>query len=202
MADELPKNLRTTQSPAPIPSRQESPNPEASLPEGEPGAAHLDSYIPPDEFDVDGDGLDGDGVGESATPGDLTQDQFFGAFRGMIGAPNAIRAYKGRPPLKSLQIADGDRNARAASDALYETCQEVPWLRFLLRPEGKWAQRALVIGSFMGGLAMNVQAEIAAERRAASADTADKGEGSSIPDVGAPIAKPNPDAAVVKTQAA
>lgn len=99
----------------------------------------------------------------------LDEDQFFAMFKGLIGAPNIILQLRGVEPLATLSISDQDGHARAASAALYATCQDVPWLRFLIQPESVWAQRALVIGSFGFGLAAGVRAEIAARRVAAAA---------------------------------
>lgn len=90
--------------------------------------------------------------------GRLSRDDFFSCFRFAVAAPNMAV----KPPLASLQIDDGDMAARAASDALYETCQDVPWLNFLIEPGSVWAGRVIVIGGFFFGLSRNVTAEMAA----------------------------------------
>lgn len=85
----------------------------------------------------------------AAPPGGIVgKDEFFTAFRALFAAPNVWRAYKGRAALQSLKIEADDAAARQASDALYDTCLDVPWLRWLLAPENKWLERAVVIGTF------------------------------------------------------
>ncbi len=118
--------------------------------------------LPPDP--VPEPGADAEGVPPATPPDTVTADQFFAAFRSLIGAPNVLRALQRRPPLKSLQIAPDDEAARQASDALYETCLEVPWLRWMVTYEGKWIKRAVAIGGFGLGLSASVMAELNAER--------------------------------------
>ncbi len=98
-------------------------------------------------------------------PGCVSKDQFFTAFRALFAAPNIII----RPPLQSLAIDPTDAEARAASDALYDTCVDVPWLQWLIRPESKWAERAAVVAIFAFGKYQAIRAEIAARERSRGA---------------------------------
>lgn len=66
--------------------------------------------------------------------------------------------------LQSLKFDAGDETARGAFLALYETCEEVPALHFLLRPQGKWMARAGAIAAFAVPMAQGVRVEIAARR--------------------------------------
>lgn len=111
-----------------------------------------------------------EGTGRTAAL--LAPDEFFVAFRALVGAPNIVLYGRGVEPLRTLQIAENDPAARAASDALYETCLDVPWMRFLIQPESKWAQRSLVVGSFAVGLVQGVRAELSARAEAAAAAAA------------------------------
>ncbi|MDF1846193.1 MAG: hypothetical protein P1U69_03235 [Parvibaculaceae bacterium] len=95
-------------------------------------------------------------------PGILTKDQFFGMFRALIAAPNGVLAFQKKPQLTTLVIAENDQAARAASDALWDTCNEVPWLRWMIEPGSVWAQRAFVIGGFVVPLSIAARAEYVA----------------------------------------
>lgn len=110
------------------------------------------------EFAAEPGAVSGPGV----SPGTLTKDQFFGMFRALIAAPNGVLAFQNKPELKTLMIAETDQGARAASDALWDICNEVPWLRWMIEPGSVWAQRALVIGGFVVPLAISARAEYAA----------------------------------------
>ncbi len=101
-------------------------------------------------------------AGPGLAPGTLTKDQFFGMFRALIAAPNGVLAFQNKPELKTIMIAETDQGARAASDALWDICNEVPWLRWMIEPGSVWAQRALVIGGFVVPLAISARAEYAA----------------------------------------
>lgn len=124
----------------------------------------------------DGETGGGEGAGTGRTAALLAPDEFFVAFRALIGAPNIVLYARGVEPLQTLQISEADPAARAASDALYETCLDVPWMRFLIQPESKWAQRSLVVGSFAVGLVQGVRAELAARADAAAAAANDNAE--------------------------
>lgn len=94
---------------------------------------------------------------ETASAAFIGKDEFFRSFRGMISAGNLAF----NPPLLSLMIEEGNPDARAASDALYDICAEVHFLQFILGPSTKWAQRIAAIGMFGGGLYLSVRHELA-----------------------------------------
>lgn len=150
---------------------KKSPEPSPSLkPEPmQPGEAvdfgsseHLDGLIAEAEAtEAVQEATDSAQVSPENSAGRLTTDQFFMAFRGVIQAPNFVM----KPPLKSLEIDEGDQAARAASDAIYETCADVPWLNFLIEPGNVWAGRAIVVGAFAFGMTTAVRSELAERRK-------------------------------------
>lgn len=77
----------------------------------------------------------------------------------------------GATELQSLKVVGEDGevlnpNARPASDALYDICEETPSLQFFIKPGGKWMQRAAAIGMFAVPVAMGCKAELAARKQA------------------------------------
>ncbi len=75
--------------------------------------------------------------------------------------------------IQALSIDPAEEGAaNAASDALYDTCCEIHWLRPLLHPGGVWVPRLMAIGMFAFPKFKAVQAEIAARREAAKAKAA------------------------------
>ncbi|WP_375595857.1 hypothetical protein ABWI00_06065 [Algihabitans albus] len=72
---------------------------------------------------------------------------------------------------KALTSAPQDPACEPAARAIYDTCLEVEYFRFLIRPEGKWMQRALAVGAFALPTAMGVAAELRQKRH----DTRAKG---------------------------
>jgi hypothetical protein len=123
----------------------------------------LEGYQAPEGF-RENDRGDDQAEGGQAQKVYLSPEQFFELFRVTIGAPNWLV----KPPLKSLEIPADDQAAREASKAIYEICWDVPWLRWILEPGTEWGKRALVIAAFLGGLAMNLRAELEARRREAA----------------------------------
>lgn len=105
----------------------------------------------------------------------LGKDEFFDVFRALIAAPNFLMLAKGQPALSSLEIAPKDDGARAASDALYDTCLEVSWLRWMIEPTNVYMQRALAVGVFGAGLAAGVGAELRERRKAQAAAVGEPG---------------------------
>lgn len=93
----------------------------------------------------------------------LDKDAFHKMFVGIFGVASVLTH------LQSLKVSGEDANARAASDALYETIVDIPALHFLLEPQGKWAGRVMCIGMFAVPMALNVQAELAARGRTSRA---------------------------------
>lgn len=64
--------------------------------------------------------------------------------------------------LKSLSVDAADEACINCTRALYETIADVPMLRFMLMPNGKWMERAVAIGMFTVPMAMGVSNELAA----------------------------------------
>ncbi len=116
------------------------------------------------------DSVTGDAGGAG---GLMSRDDFFACLRAVFGAPNALLLAKGHDPLLSLQIHPGDDHARRASDCLYDTCLDVPWLRWLLSPDGTWAQRAMIIGGFAFAKFQVIRAEIDERKKPAPASAND-----------------------------
>jgi len=118
----------------------------------------------------DGDGVHGAASGGDNSGGDVlaprtfTRDEFFAAFIGCFKGANVLVQYKTGEALRSLDIAADDPAARAASDAIYDTALEVPWLHWLLSPGNKWVQRIAVIGAFGFTVSTGVAAELKARR--------------------------------------
>lgn len=76
------------------------------------------------------------------------QDEFYeGYFCGTFKVLSLIKPYQ------TFKMVDKVEYSREASDAIYETIVEVPFLHFLLSPEGKWAERVMSVGLF--GMALN-----------------------------------------------
>ena len=85
--------------------------------------------------------------------------------------------------LRSLAWHRDRPDARAAFEALYETCSEISALHFVISPGGKWGKRIACMAMFFLPLAMSLRVEIEAKRRggAASAPPAGEGEGDVSP---------------------
>lgn len=66
--------------------------------------------------------------------------------------------------LKSLEVAENDDKARACSLAVFETCQDIPALNFLLQPGGKWGVRIMAIAAFTLPMARGVSQELQARQ--------------------------------------
>ncbi len=187
------------------PTPSESPTASETMHSGSSEPLHISGIeIPADPFpapDLDGppDAARGDAIPQELGGKELVSpDQFFVGFRQLIGAPNVLRMLQKRPQLAALQIDPGDQAAREASDALYEICLEVSWLRWMITYEGKWVKRAIAIGGFGVGLAGSVMVELNAERQAARQARADKPAGETPPAAAPPPADPVPvDGAVL-----
>lgn len=135
------------------------------------------------------DGLEQPGTAptENAS-GRLNKDQFYDLFRGIFAAPNMFLAMRGQAPLNALNIAPENAAARAASDATYEICEETESLRWMLEPGNKWAQRALIIGSFVMGVGQTAMIEY----RMNNARPVDDGKPDQPPPA-EPVPEPAPD---------
>lgn len=156
-------NLSLLQKPQnhPDPNLSDSPkhNPEPSPSEPQSQDAPLKAGSQADHFD---ELLDEPEIsasfesGSTIVPGMLDKEGFHALFIGAFKVANLMTQ------LNSLNIPDGDVNAKAASDALYETIRDIPALHFMLQPQGKWMGRAMCIGMFAVPMAMNIQAELMA----------------------------------------
>lgn len=149
---------KTPENPTPEPSQSLSGQVSSTTaaPEAEPeilAPADFDQPAAADEPARDGDVL-------------LSPEEFFDTFRTAFNvaaaAPTIIPPRS--PPLASMQVAEGDQQARDASDALYGIIAETPWLHFLIQPQSVWFKRIVALGGFAFMKAMAVNAELA-ERR-------------------------------------
>lgn len=102
-------------------------------------------------------GEQGNAPGPSA--GTLNREQFFEMFRGIIAAPNILLSVKGQKQLETLKIGGDNEAALAASNAIYDTCQEFSYLRWMIEPGNAYMQRAVVVGTFVVPLALAARAE-------------------------------------------
>lgn len=66
--------------------------------------------------------------------------------------------------LQSLFIDKADPAYREAAYAVWDICRETPYMDFLIKPGGKWMQRAAAIAAFGLPVYMGCKAEIAARR--------------------------------------
>lgn len=85
----------------------------------------------------------------------LTKDQFHDTFCGMFNFSSALTG------LNSLRTEKHDKVGRETADTLYEIAEETEALRWLIQPENKWVQRALVLYAFSAPKIAGCRAEIA-----------------------------------------
>lgn len=152
MPEQEAHQLESSPQSSNLPPQQESA--EAS-PAGSIEPDHFDDLLDAPEIGA----IEG-GHGGGLPPGMLGKDEFFKVFC-MVFKVASIGAN-----LKSMKVDPHDEAARAASDAVYETCAEIPALHFILQPQGRVMGRIVAIGMFVVPMAMNVQAEIAARQAA------------------------------------
>ena len=88
----------------------------------------------------------------------LSKDMFFETFKGIFNISGSVTR------LNSLKIDDGDESARLACDAIYDTANETPFLRFLIEPSNIWVQRGLCIAMFTLPKVAAVQKELQARK--------------------------------------
>lgn len=99
--------------------------------------------------------------GGSIESGFIGKDEFYGVFSFAFMMGHSGTGFK------SLDIS-GSTSARPASDALYDICEETPSLHFLIKPGGKWMERAIAIGMFAVPIAKGVRDEVAERRKLAA----------------------------------
>ncbi len=68
--------------------------------------------------------------------------------------------------LKSLAVDKNSGEAKACTQALYDTIRDIPALHFLLMPQSVWLERAIAIGSLTVPMAIGVSNEIKAKKGA------------------------------------
>lgn len=101
----------------------------------------------------------------------LSFEEWFAFVHAMSNAAAA------RLQLRSLAWHRDRPDARAAFEALYETCSEIPALRFVISPGGKWGKRIACMAMFFLPLAMSLRAELIAKRAGGAAPPPAEGEG-------------------------
>jgi hypothetical protein len=161
-----PQPPEPSPSPSPSPSEQPSPSPSPNEAAGPSGpspdpAAHLDDLIAErsSEAEVEAETV-ALGIDQAQRAGFVTVEQFHSTFCNSFALAHAITQ------LQSLAIVPGDPVTREATAAIYDSIADVPALHFLLRPGGKWAQRAMAIGTFAVPIGLGVSVELQARRAA------------------------------------
>ncbi len=102
-------------------------------------------------------------MGLEPGPALIGKDEFYHVFKFVFAAPNMIPA----PPfpIQSLPISEPEEpQARAASDVVYEICEESTFLRWMIEPQSVWMQRLLVVAAFAGPKAAAVVSELKVRR--------------------------------------
>ena len=142
----------------PMTDETTSPQPTISSAEDKPWVSEPGADPLPETEGVDARDPDG---GQGVLNYLMDPDEFYTMFQALVTAPNAGLELKGVAPLQSLEAASTSPGCRNASNALYATCMDVPWLRFLLEPEQIWLQRAFPVGLFAFGTYKAVRLELA-----------------------------------------
>lgn len=132
--------------------------------------------IEADHFDAllsgGGDDLAGESGGALAVSGDngamIGKDDFHRLFVGGFDAAGEMSG------IKAMKVTESDKRAKAASDSLYDTINDIPMLRPLLNPSNKWYGRAFNIGFFFWCMSRAVSEEI--QQRQAEQQQAQTGE--------------------------
>ena len=161
-------HLSTPEAATPQPTQPTTPTISSTEPDltwvSEPGADPQPAPAP------GGDGFEIRDPDQGNAPGQqlMSRDEFFAMFGAICEAPNIVLAMKKQPPLKSLGVDPGDPAARGASDALYDTCRDVPWLRFMLGPDQVWMQRLMPVAAFGWTKYRLVRGELAERGKAAA----------------------------------
>lgn len=84
--------------------------------------------------------------------------------------------------VKSLAIMpEEDGKARAAAEAIYNTCLEVESLRFIIAPQGKWIGRGAAVLMFAGPKVVAARDELRARKAKALGSTAAVAAGAENP---------------------
>lgn len=97
--------------------------------------------------------------------GFLTKEQFHSA---IIGSLKMSGLFMGIEFLADLEkrIAADNRTGdyQAATEAIYDSCMDVPWLHWVIKPEGKWLPRIIAIYAAGDHLVKGVALEIAQKK--------------------------------------
>lgn len=198
MADPKISFRRTTTEPGDSPERQQTTTPPSDSPTTEPAnddappvagsdggtdssAAHIDDLIGAEQEAQDageraehvdmGGGVVVDGAGL------LSRDAWCKGVATALATASAITS------LSSLHTTMDNPVHAEALGAMYDSFRDVPALHFALRPQGKWAGRAIVISAWALPMVKGLQGELrerrAAKRaaKAAANDNPDQGGG-------------------------
>lgn len=114
---------------------------ETPSPSGE--ATHFDDLI-----------NDSDPILNAPQSATLEKDEFHKLFCVIFSSAGMITGFK------SFDVDEKDGKAKLASEAIYDTCAEIPALRFMIEPSGKYAQRIFAIGTFFIPMAFGIKNEL------------------------------------------
>lgn len=147
------------------------------------GGEAAPEIIPPDQrtpVDDDlGEGAAAEPVGEEPRPtppiGAMSDELFYRMFLSMFSnAGRGVLLVRG-VELQTLKAVKSMEDAREVSDAIYDSCCDIPFMHWLIKPGSGWAARAFVIGGFGLSIYMGVSAELAAAAPAESGEAPAEG---------------------------
>lgn len=119
----------------------------------------------------------------------LTKEQFATLFNGGFAMGNSALGFVvPGGPLHSLDLSQKPKEARTASDALYELAEDIPSLNWMIDPHSRVIGNCMVLGAFGFGLASGLRKEIGYRKAAMDAQKRAKaGQGDTMPE--SPIAE-------------
>lgn len=91
-------------------------------------------------------------------PATMAYDDFHKLFCGAFRTASELSGFR------SLDVTKEPDRAAAASRAWYETCEDLPWLRWMIQPGNKWVVRGFAVGGLFAPMAVGVAGELR-ERR-------------------------------------
>lgn len=150
----------------PNPSPPESPNPCEPSSRPNPPEASSEWFstveVPPLETEAEAVHVEGTLPGAEPASAGMGKEAFFALFRGGFGVADVAIATRLGVRLQSVAVHEHDREARAASDALYDIAEATPALHWMINPKGQWAAHLTAIGVFLYGKYVAISTEIRA----------------------------------------